>query len=275
VPKLADQGRDKPKYKAQSAEKLLEILNSFLLGPQGQTVAGVAAATGISRPTASRLLSTLEAQEYVVRVDGKYRLGHKCILLGSAAVGSLDLQEQARPIMRSLCAATKESVQLGVLSDWKLVYVEQVSAPRSVAYMTSRVGSILPAYCTGLGKALLAYEPKEKLEGWASVTSFDGYTPTTLTNAAALLEDLAQIRGRGYAIDNAEREPEVRCVAAPVCNSVGEVIAAVSVAGPSERLPADLAGSDLAKQVVAAATSISLRLGCPPGLWKAGVSWPL
>ncbi|MDR1798706.1 MAG: IclR family transcriptional regulator [Bifidobacteriaceae bacterium] len=261
----------KSRYTVQAADKLLDILNVFLAQGGGQTVASISAATGIPRPTAFRLLSTLEGQEYLTRENGDYRLGQKCILLGTAAIGSLDLQEQARPVMRDLAGATKESVQLAVLSDWQVVYIEQVSSPQSVAFMTSRVGSIRPAYCTGLGKALLAYQPEAEVARWAAASAFERLTPTTLVTPASLLEDLALVRSRGFAIDNEERELGVACVAAPVTDHRGEVVAAVSVAAPRVRLPQDLPGSTFAKQVVDAAAAISLRLGCPAERWKAGV----
>jgi DNA-binding IclR family transcriptional regulator len=254
------------RYTVQAADKLLDILNLFLEGDLQHTVATVSAATGIPRPTAFRLLSTLEDQEYLRRIDGEYSLGHKCILLGAAATGALDLQTQARPVMRALRDVTGESVQLAVLEDWQIVYIEQAPSTQSVAYMTSRVGSIRPAYCTGLGKALLAYQPATKLASWASVTPFKRHTATTLTTADALLEDLAGVRARGYAIDNCEREDGVACVAAPIRDYRGEVIAAVSAAAPTLRLPAHLEGSELAQHVVQAATTISARMGCPTTL---------
>ncbi len=127
--------------------------------------------------------------------------------------------------------------------------------------MTSRAGTLLPAYCTGLGKALLAYRPEADVSAWAATQTFARHTPTTITSATRLLEDLRGIRARGYAVDEQEREPGVRCIAAPVRDHHAEVVAAISVAGPSARMPRTLVGSKMATQVLAAAREISIRLG--------------
>jgi DNA-binding IclR family transcriptional regulator len=130
-----------------------------------------------------------------------------------------------------------------------------------VGYMTSRAGTILPAYCTGLGKALLAYLPEADVTAWAATQRFTPHTPTTITTVSRLLEELRAIRARGYAVDEQERELGVRCIAAPVRNQHGEVVAAISVAGPAARMPRALVGSKMAGVVVAAARQISIRLG--------------
>jgi len=127
--------------------------------------------------------------------------------------------------------------------------------------MRSRVGAILPAFCTALGKTLLSDLPESEVSGWAAAQTFPRMTPNTVTSAKRLLKELRAVRVRGYALDEEEHELGVRCVAAPVRNHEGKVVAAISVAGPTERMPRTLVGSDMAMKIVAAAHAISLDLG--------------
>jgi DNA-binding IclR family transcriptional regulator len=141
------------------------------------------------------------------------------------------------------------------------VYLERMLSPLPAGFMRSRAGAILPAYCTGLGKTLLAFRPEAEVADWAATQRFPALTPRTITSAKRLLKDLRGIRERGYGLDLEEREKGVCCIAAPVRNHTGDVVAAISVAGPSQRLPPELAGSDIAAAVVAAANAISIDLG--------------
>jgi DNA-binding IclR family transcriptional regulator len=173
----------------------------------------------------------------------------------------LDLRREALPFLEWLRDVSGETSQLAVLEDWQIVYLERVLSRQPVGYMRSRAGAILPAYCTGLGKALLAFQPRQLVDSWASKQAFPPLTPHTLTSAQALMDELVVIRELGYALDREEREVGVRCIAAPVRDHDEAVVAAISIAGPSERMPRDLVGSELASQVLQAAEGISRRLG--------------
>ena len=121
--------------------------------------------------------------------------------------------------------------------------------------------SSVPAYCTSLGKTLLAFRPAPDVERWLRTPTLKAMTPDTITSPRKLLKDLRTIRERGYAVDEQEHELGVRCIAAPVSNHSGEVVAAISVAGPADRMPRPLAGGAIAAAVVAAARAISVELG--------------
>src|SRR6185295_11709035 len=149
----------------------------------------------------------------------------------------------ARPHLAALRETTRETTQIAILDHWQVVYLERMLSPMSVGYMRSRAGAILPAYCTGLGKTLLAFRPEPDVQAWAATQKFAALTPRTITSAKRLLKELAVIRGRGYGLDDEEREKGVRCIAAPICNHTGDVVAAISVAGPTERIPAELTDS--------------------------------
>jgi DNA-binding IclR family transcriptional regulator len=254
--------RVKPgRYSVDAVAKALRILGEFSTTRPRLSLAEAPARTGIPRATAFRLLATLEEAGFLVREDGQYRLGLKCFVLGNVAAADIDLRNEAHPCLLALRDATGEAAQIAVLDQWQVVYIERVLSRQAVGYMTSRAGTILPAYCTGLGKALLAYLPEPDVSAWAATQRFTPHTPSTITTPARLLEELRAIRARGYAVDEQEREPGVRCIAAPVRNQHAEVVAAISVAGPATRMPRTLVGSKMAGAVVAAARQISIRLG--------------
>jgi DNA-binding IclR family transcriptional regulator len=249
------------RYTVDAAAKALELLSTFSFQERRLSLSELAARTGIPRATAFRLLSTLEAARFVTKVGGEYQLGLKCFMLGNVVAADLDLREIARPHLVALRDATRETTQLAILDNWQVVYLERMPSPHPVGVMRARTGAILPAYCTALGKTLLAYEPSQDVAAWAAKQTFTALTRHTITSARRLLKELRAVRERGYAVDEQERELGVRCIAAPVRNHEGRVVAAISVAGPTERLPRTLIGSSVAAAVVAAATATSLDLG--------------
>jgi len=249
------------RYTVDAAAKALELLNGFSFQERRLSLAELAARTGIPRATAFRLLSTLEEAGYVVKENGDYRLGIKCFVLGNIVGADLDLRQVAHPHLVALRDRTGETTQIAILDNWQVVYLERVLSPRPVGFMRSRAGAILPAYCTGLGKTLLAFRPEADVAQWAATQTFKAVTPHTITSRKRLIEELRAIRARGYGIDEQEREVGVRCVAAPIRNHEGEVVAAISVAAPSERMPRALVGSAVAKAVVGSAHDISVQLG--------------
>jgi DNA-binding IclR family transcriptional regulator len=249
------------RYTVDAAAKALELLSVFSFREPRLSLAELAARTGIPRATAFRLLSTLEGSGFLVKVHGAYQLGIKCFVLGNIVAGGLDLRETAHPHLVGLRDATRETTQIGILDHWQVVYLERVLAPMPTSSMRSRAGAILPAYCTGLGKTLLAYRPESEVAAWAATQKFPAITTRTITSAKRLLKELDAIRERGYALDDEEREIGVHCIAAPIRNHNGEVVGAISVAGPSDRMPRPLEGSEMARAVVRAARAISIDLG--------------
>jgi DNA-binding IclR family transcriptional regulator len=249
------------RYTVDAAAKALELLCVFSFREPRLSLAELAARTGIPRATAFRLLSTLEQSGFLQKIHGAYQLGIKCFVLGNIVAGGLDLRETAHPHLVALRDATRETTQIAILDHWQVVYLERMLSPLPVGFMRARAGAILPAYCTGLGKALLAFASEQDVEAWAATQKFTAITPRTITNARRLLKDLRLVRERGYALDEEEREKGVCCIAAPVRNHTGDVVAAISVAGPTQRMPKALVDSDVASAVVAAANAISIDLG--------------
>src|SRR5262245_26333256 len=249
------------RYTVDAAAKALELLSAFSFREPRLSLAELASRTGIPRATAFRLLSTLEHSGYLVKIHGAYQPGIKCFVLGNIVAGGLDLRETAHPHVVALRDLTRETTQIAILDHWQVVYLDRVLSPEPVGYMRARAGAILPAYCTGLGKTLLAYRPESEVESWAATQKFPALTPTTITSAKRLMKELRLIRERGYGVDLEEREKGVCCIAAPICNHTGDVVAAISVAGPRERMPRELETSEIAEAVVSAARAISIDLG--------------
>jgi IclR family KDG regulon transcriptional repressor len=257
------------RYTVDAAAKALELLTTFSFNERRLSLSDLAARTGIPRATAFRLLSTLEASGFLTKVGGEYQLGLKCFVLGNIAAADLDLKEVAQSHLVALRDATRETTHLAILDHWRVVYLERLPSPQPVGFMRSRVGAILPAFCTALGKTLLSDLPESEVTAWAVSQTFPRMTPNTITSARRLLKELRTVRARGYALDEEEHELGVRCVAAPIRNHEGKVVAAISVAGPTERMPRTLAGSEVAMRIVAAATAISLDLGAGARLHTA------
>src|SRR5688500_5776572 len=225
------------RYSVSAVAKALQLLATFSVRERQLSLADLAGRTGIPRATAFRLLSTLEDEGFLVKEDGEYRPGFKCFVIGSVAAASLDIRKEARPCLIALRNDTGETSQIAILDSWQVVYLDRVPSQQAVGYMTARAGAILPAYCTGLGKVLLAYRPEEEVVSWAATQTFKAHTPNTLASVERLSDEMRAIRERGYATDEQERETGVRCIAAPSRDHDGEVVAAISFAGPADRMP--------------------------------------
>jgi DNA-binding IclR family transcriptional regulator len=249
------------RYTVDAAAKALDLLSAFSFGEPRLSLAELATRTGIPRPTAFRLLTTLEQAGFVSKVSGEYQLGIKCFVLGNVVAGTLDVRETARPHLEALRDLTGETVHLAVLDGWQVLYLERLQSPHPIGFMRSRVGAIVPAYCTGLGKTLLAFKAEDAVVDWLSTQSLKTMTPQTITQPRRLVKELRAIRERGYGLDEQEHEIGVRCIAAPIWNHAREVVGAISIAGPADRMPRPLLGSDMAGAIVAAARAISAELG--------------
>jgi IclR family acetate operon transcriptional repressor len=224
--------------RVQSLDRALDLLEA-LAGTDEIGVSELAARTGLVPSTAHRLLATLVARGYAAQspASGRYVLGYKLLELTSGLQDRLGrLRAAARPHLEAIQAQTGETTNLVVLEGRNAVYVESVPGTRSVRLFTE-IGQAIPAHTSGSGKALLAWA-----DAGALPTEFPASTPHTLTTLAALQEELARIRRRGYATDDEEHELGVACVAVPVLDGSETAVAAISVSGPAPRINADTAG---------------------------------
>lgn len=216
--------------------------------------------TGLPVSTAHRLLETLRRRGFVQSVDeGRYRVGLRAFEVGMGFLRSQRLPEVARPVMVSLVDRVRETANLAVRDGSEAVYVLQVESDRMLR-LFAQPGARHPLYCTGVGKVLLAWEPEEVVRALLGPGPLPRFTPRTLTHPEDVVRHLRRVRARGYAVDREERESGVRCVAAPVRDASGRVVAALSVSAPASRLP-NRRIPQVAATVVAAAHRISRQLG--------------
>ena len=243
----------------QSVDRAVDVLE-YLAERDDGAVTDLAAALGVHKSTAFRLLAALEARGLVEQVSerGRYRLGFGLVRLAGAAASRLDLVEQSRPVTRRLAALVGETVNVARLEGEAVVNVDQVLGGATVATQ-NWVGRPTPLHATSSGKVLLAAaDPAERARLLAQ--PLEAFTPATITDRAALAAELARALGAGWASTCEELELGLNAIAAPIRGRDGAIVAAVSVSGPSYRLAPDRFGA-VAAQVVAAADEISRRLG--------------
>lgn len=206
----------------------LEVLGTFDAAHPSLTLSEVATAAGLARPTARRLLLTLEELGYVRSAGGSFTLTPKVMSLGMAYVASLGLWEIARPHLQALVSQTGESSSMAQLDGSDIVYVARVSVPKIIA-LRVEVGTRFPAARTSQGKVLLAGLPPDELEVVLATPSRAGLPPVEPRRPEDLAGELSQVRARGWALADEELAPGVRSVAVPVRDGSGTVRAAMNV----------------------------------------------
>lgn len=252
---------DDSKRYIQSVARALEILE-FVAGCRGGTgLTAISKGAGLSKSTTHGLIATLEQWDYIRQnpQTGEYSLGLKLFELGQAYSANIDLRQIALPHLQELSETYQETIHIAVLSGEDVVYIEKVDGPLSIG-IRSNIGGRNPAYCTGVGKVLLSGLPDEKLTSLYGDKPLKKYTVNTVCDLSDLKKQISNIRKCGFGVDMEEIELGLRCVAAPVKDSSGVVIAAISISGPANRLSDDKL-ADLAAKVSQAAGQISARLG--------------
>jgi DNA-binding IclR family transcriptional regulator len=242
----------------QSVERALSILE--ILARSGEAgVTGIAGEIGVHKSTAFRLVSTLEQGGLVEQSEdrGKYRLGMGILRLAGATTARLDVVQEARPICRRLASTTGETVNIAVLSDRAALYLDQVAGASSLQ-PHNWVGQHIPLHATSNGKVLLSGLSDDELT--RTLGALPAYTDATIVNAKQLRQQLDEVRTLGYAKAVDELEVGLTAVAAPIRNAHGDVIAALSVSGPTFRLDGARIGTVL-PALLEAAGEVSHRLG--------------
>jgi DNA-binding IclR family transcriptional regulator len=241
--------------------KLIGVLDCFSTTDRSLTVSEIAKRSGLPRSTAHRAILALKEVGFLEqdRAREEYRLGLRLFQLGATVLNSMDLQRVARPFVEALSSMTNESVHLCVFDGERMVFVERSARESSGSPNDTITMEISPCFCTGVGKAALAFQPEPVIER-VIASGLIAYTPHTITSHEGLRAELAEIRSRGYALDCEEHRIDVRCVAAPIRNSSGRVFAAVSASGPARRMTLENQ-HQLAPYVIGHADAISRRLG--------------
>ena len=250
------------RYNIRVVDRAVSVLNALSDG-KPRTLTELSKELDINSSTTFRLLATLRSHNLVQSEDstGNYRLGLACLELSRAYHTGNELRQAALLEMKVLRDETMETVHLGVLDDMEIVYLEKLEGLHAIGLMSSRVGRRAPAYCTGLGKALLAHSNPNFIQDNIEQINLQKYTDMTIISQVELLNHLEHIRRRGYALDMGEHEKEVRCVAAPIFDQYGKTVAAISVSGPSGRIDPIEHNQDLIDRTLRAAYNISKNLG--------------
>lgn len=242
----------------------LEILRMVTDERPVISVSEMAREIGVHRSNASRLAATLHAMGFLVRAgeSGQYRLGPELIRLGTVATRNIDLVEEALGPLRKLVEQTGETGHVGILDGTEAVTIAVVDGWQTVR-MHSRVNKRSPASCSSLGKSLLSGYDDERVRELFREVELPARTAGSITTVPALLRELERIRTMGYAVDSEELELGLRCVAAPVRDASGALVASLGLSGPAARLtPEVLAG--LAEAVRQAAAEATIALGGTP-----------
>ena len=244
----------------QSLDRGMQILS--ILEQKGSAgVTEIAAELGVNKSTASRLLDTLKKHD-MVQVDPatkKYRLGFRILYLGEGIKRNINVIATARPFLSQLCDELNESVHLCAFNNGTVYVVDQVRS-KSVYNLSANVGMAEPLHSSSVGKCILAFKPPAMVEQLLKDYQFTAYTPRTITNLNDLMKHLAVIREQGYAIDNEELTPGVRCIAAPIYNYRGNVNYSLGVSVPTSHIkPSTL--DRYVSALLSASNQISVSLG--------------
>jgi DNA-binding IclR family transcriptional regulator len=243
---------------SQSLDRALVLLDELASGPR--TLDQLAERVSVHKSTVLRLLRTLESHRFVQRGDVRhYRLGTSLFELAFRALDERDVRRSVEPALRALNAETGHTVHLASYEDGEVIYIDKYESRHNVR-MYSRIGRRAPLHCTAVAKVLVAALPPEQRRSVADSITYEKMTPNTITTQRAYLAELARVAERGYAVDDEEHEEHIHCVAAPVRDARGEVVAAMSLSVPQVLL--DLDGLlRLVPALLAAAAAASAECG--------------
>ncbi|HSR10148.1 MAG TPA: IclR family transcriptional regulator [Thermodesulfobacteriota bacterium] len=249
------------RYLINSVLRAGRILKCLSAHPGRLKTGELARVLRLDRSTTYRLVLSLEKCGLVEKKEktGEYSLGPGAFEIGSAYLRSVDLVQAAKPIMADLALKVQETIHLAVLSETEIFYLDKVDSPRSVGVI-SKIGQRGPVHCTALGKVLLSHLPEEERLKIIERIKFQPFTPRTITSPKRFMKELKEVHERGYALDHREIEEDVECVAAPIRDHTGRVIAGLSVSGPQKKIQTPLE-KRVVTEVRKAASMISTRMG--------------
>lgn len=266
--------RDENKPFVPTIERTFRVLEALAAHPHGCGISDLSHALGIAKSTTFNILTTLTELGYIYRTDAdnKFHLSLKLFSLGSTVVERLDLRRVSASILQELVDVTGETANLGTIQGDEAVYIECLSGPHLVTVNTFP-GKRLPLHSTALGKALLAWLPQEQAR--AILLTSDRQDPSSgiAAKVERLLAEFAEVRRLRYAVDNEEDAPGMRCVGAPIFDYTGQVVAAISLTAPTQRMPLEQI-PETAVLVVESAQRISRRLGYAPEMHTPALTNP-
>ncbi len=244
----------------QLVDRVLLILEELCESDRPLGPTELAEKLSLSKSTVYRLLNALVARNYAEKTaDGTYRLGCRLVEMMGSHINSLELIAEARPYLSSINADLNLTAHLGVLDRDEVIYIEKLDAVPA-GHLSQQVGFRVPAFCSSLGKCLLASLSGDGQAEALERCKFVVYTKNTIPNRQELAKHLRQVRMQGWAMDNCEYADDRRCVAAPIYDYRGDAIAAISASGSLLRMPDDMVPKVIIT-VKQAAAAISTRLG--------------
>lgn len=216
--------------------KTLDILETIRESRSGMPLADLARALGLPKPTAYRIVATLEGRGYITRnAGGHYLMTRKLFDLQQNESDERFLVRSSQPFMEELVQSCRETVNLGILDAGEVVVISTIESPQSIR-MTSKVGNRRYLHSTALGKVLLCGLTEKEVQRLIRIQGLPKLTPRTLTSRQALAAELEQVRRQGFAVDNEENEPDGRCIGAPITGPGGRIVAALSISAPVFRM---------------------------------------
>jgi IclR family KDG regulon transcriptional repressor len=248
------------KARLSSVANSIRLLTSFNGGEDELAITTLAQRLGLAKSTVHRLASTLASAGFLEQNSqtGRYRLGVALFELGALVRRRMDVANEARPHLRELLEKTGETVQLGIVDHYSVLYVYEMESPRAIR-MAAAVGARAPLHCTAVGKVLLAFQSPDYVRAVIE-RGLTGYTSKTLSKREAVFAMLDEVRSREHAVDDEESESGLRAIAAPVRNHSGTIIAALGVAAPVQRMSKKVMQACV-PSVMDTANAVSARLG--------------
>jgi DNA-binding IclR family transcriptional regulator len=222
----------------QSSDKLLSLLEIMTTQPEPLRLQDIARLCEMNASTTLRFLKALQKRQYVAQdVDtGRYYVTFKLCALAQNVSSFFDMRNIARPFLRNISQIFSESSHLAVERDMAVVYIEVENGPNKTLMSMQRIGNIAPLHCTGVGKLFLTNYSTMALEQLIAIKGLIQYTENTITDLPKLEVDLDNIKKTGYALDNEECEKGARCIAVPLRDYTGKIVAGLSVSGPVVRM---------------------------------------
>lgn len=245
----------------KSVSRALDIINLVSMKKGGLGVTEIANQMDINKSSVYRILSTLVQYGYIEQDKGteRYKLGYQFLEVSSRLLESLDLRTEAKPFLQELEKETNEVIHLVVYDRGEVVYIEKLDGNEALR-MHSKVGKRAPMHCTSVGKAILAYLPVDIVQEIIERKGLPFHTDKTITDKNAFIQELANVKKKGYALDMQENEYGITCIAVPIFDHLGKVAAAVSISGPTIRMT-DARLVELRPRMIEIGKQISARLG--------------
>ncbi len=254
--------RNKGSYVIKSVNHALNLLEAFTEDKDEIGVTELSNRLNLHKNNVFRLLATLETKGYIEqnKATENYRLGLKNLQLGQTFIKQLGLVRPVKPFLKEIVKECNEMVYLGIILQNSVVCLD-VEEPNQAVKVTNHVGLRLPIHCTAIGKAQIAYSTEEELEKLGILDNMKRFTPNTIVNKVEFIKHIKEVARRGYALDDEEYNPGVKCVAVPIRDYTGRVVGGIAIPGPSFRMTEEKLKREIIPVLKAAGEKASKRLG--------------